>query len=163
MHRFLFFKLSFYRCGNIGPERDMYSPKVTQQVHSQVETGTQISTSGPAFFPLYLCCCLVTKSCPTFLRPHELQLTKLLCPWDFPVNNTGVGCHFLLHGIFPTQGSNIYLLHSQAGSLPLSHQGNIFFILGCQNQGLLVMERKQHESLIYSKFTQNIFISVIHN
>ena len=28
------------------------------------------------------------------------------CPWDFPGKNTGVGCHFLLQGIFPTQGSN---------------------------------------------------------
>ena len=32
--------------------------------------------------------------------------TRLLCPWDFPGKNTGVGCHFLLQGIFPTQGSN---------------------------------------------------------
>ena len=29
--------------------------------------------------------------------------TRLLCPWDFPAKNTGVGCHFLLQGIFPTQ------------------------------------------------------------
>ena len=32
--------------------------------------------------------------------------TRLLCPWDSPGKNTGVGCHFLLQGIFPTQGSN---------------------------------------------------------
>ena len=31
--------------------------------------------------------------------------SRLLCPWDFPGNNTGVGCHFFLQGIFPTQGS----------------------------------------------------------
>ena len=31
---------------------------------------------------------------------------RLLCPWDSPGKNTGVGCHFLLQGIFPTQGSN---------------------------------------------------------
>ena len=30
----------------------------------------------------------------------------LLCAWDSPGNNTGVGCHFLLQGIFPSQGSN---------------------------------------------------------
>ena len=30
------------------------------------------------------------------LRPHGLQPAKLLCPWDFPGNNTGVDCHFLL-------------------------------------------------------------------
>ena len=34
--------------------------------------------------------------------------------------NTGVGCHFLLQGIFPTQGSNVQLLHWQVDSLPLA-------------------------------------------
>ena len=38
------------------------------------------------------------------LRPHGLKPTRLLCPWDFPGKNTGVGCHLLLQGIFPTQG-----------------------------------------------------------
>ena len=40
------------------------------------------------------------------LRPHGLQPARLVCPWDSPGNNTGVGCHFLLQGIFPTQGLN---------------------------------------------------------
>ena len=40
------------------------------------------------------------------LRPRGLQPTRLLCPWDSPGKNTGVGGHFLLQGIFPTQGSN---------------------------------------------------------
>ena len=30
------------------------------------------------------------------LWPHGLQPARLLCPWDFPGKNTGVGCHFLL-------------------------------------------------------------------
>ena len=30
------------------------------------------------------------------VRPHGLQPTRLLHPWDSPGNNTGVGCHFLL-------------------------------------------------------------------
>ena len=30
------------------------------------------------------------------LRLHGLQLTRLLCPWDFPGKSTGVGCHHLL-------------------------------------------------------------------
>ena len=38
-------------------------------------------------------------------------VTRLLCPWDSPGKNTGVGCHALLQGIFPTQGSSLYLLH----------------------------------------------------
>ena len=32
-------------------------------------------------------------------------------PWNFPGKNTGVDCHYLLQGIFPTQGSNHGLLH----------------------------------------------------
>ena len=30
------------------------------------------------------------------MRPHKRQPTRLLCPWDSPGKNTGVGCHFLL-------------------------------------------------------------------
>ena len=70
------------------------------------------------------CCWLVAKSCPTLLQPHGLSPTRLLCPWNFPGKNMGVGCYFLLQGIFPTQGSNPCLLHWQADSVPLSHLGS---------------------------------------
>ena len=40
------------------------------------------------------------------LVTHGLYPARLLCPWNFLGKNTGVGCHFLLYGIFPTQGSN---------------------------------------------------------
>ena len=56
------------------------------------------------------------------LRPHGLQPARLLCPWNFPGKNAGVGYHLFLQEIFPTQGVNPYLLHWQVGSLPLSHQ-----------------------------------------
>ena len=36
---------------------------------------------------------------------------RLLCSWDSPSKNTGLGCHFLLQGIFLTQGPNPHLLH----------------------------------------------------
>ena len=61
-----------------------------------------------------------------FLRPHGLT-DQLLCPWDFSGKNTGMGCHFLLQGIFLTQGSNpsfLHLLQWQVDSLPLSHLGS---------------------------------------
>ena len=48
----------------------------------------------------------------------------LLSMGFFPGKNTGVSCHFLLQGIFPSQRSNPCLLHRQVSSLPLSHQGN---------------------------------------
>ena len=52
---------------------------------------------------------------------------QVLCPWDSPGKITGVGCHFLLQGIFLTPGSNphlLCLLRWQADSLPLSHLGS---------------------------------------
>ena len=42
----------------------------------------------------------------------------LLCLWVFPGKNTGVGCHSLLQGIFPTQGWKLSLLYWQADSSP---------------------------------------------
>ena len=60
-------------------------------------------------------CSVVSDS----LKPHELQLTRLLYPWDFPGKNDGVGCHFLLQGISLTPGSNLHLLHVQVDYLPL--------------------------------------------
>ena len=65
-----------------------------------------------------------TNLCLT-LCPHGLQPVRLLYPWDSPDKNTGAGCYFLLQGIFPTQGSNLCLLHWQADSLPLSHLGSL--------------------------------------
>ena len=70
--------------------------------------------------PLSLCRSVVSDS----LQPHRLQPARLLCPWDFLGHSTGVDCHFLLQGIFPTQGSNLGLLHSRQTLYRLSHQGS---------------------------------------
>ena len=45
------------------------------------------------------------------LPPRGLQPARHLCPWDSSGENTGVGCYFLLQGIFLTQGSNLGLPH----------------------------------------------------
>ena len=58
------------------------------------------------------------------LRPHGLQPTRLFRPWDFPGLNTGVGCHFLFQGIFPTQGLKPGLPHCRQKLYHLSHQGS---------------------------------------
>ena len=52
-----------------------------------------------------LSCSAVSDS----LKPHGEQPARLLCPWDFPGKSTGVGCHFLLQGIFPPQGLSPHL------------------------------------------------------
>ena len=53
---------------------------------------------------------------------HGLQPTRLLCPWDSPGKNTGVGCHALLQGTFPIQGSNPRLLHCRQILYHLIHE-----------------------------------------
>ena len=42
------------------------------------------------------CCCQVASVVSDSVQPHRRQPTRLLCPWDSPGKNTGVGCHFLL-------------------------------------------------------------------
>ena len=65
--------------------------------------------------------CMCAKSlqlCPSLCKP--MKPIRMLCPWDYPDKNTGVGRHFLLQGIFLTQGLNpclLCLLHWQMGSL----------------------------------------------
>ena len=48
-----------------------------------------------------------------FVIPWAIA-TRLLCPWDSPGKNTGVGCCTLLQESFPTQGSNPTSLMSPA-------------------------------------------------
>ena len=61
---------------------------------------------------------------PDSLQHHGVEPARLLCPWDFPGKNTGVGYCFLLQGIFLTQGLNLGLLHCRQSLYCLSHQGS---------------------------------------
>ena len=74
-----------------------------------------------------MCVCAQSLSCdPQFVIPW----TVILCPLDFPGNNTGVGCHFCVQQIFPTQGWSPHLLHWQVESLPPSHLGSPDIVSG---------------------------------
>ena len=53
---------------------------------------------------LSVCVCVSRLVMSDSLQPHGLKPARLLCPWDFPDKNIGVGCHFLLQGIFLIQG-----------------------------------------------------------
>ena len=69
--------------------------------------------------------CIVSCSgIPNCLQPFGLQPARLLCPWDSPGRNIGVGCHFLLQEIFPTRGLNPGLPHCGQRLYRLRHQGN---------------------------------------
>ena len=77
---------------------------------------------------LILFSCSDTQSCSTLCYPttvaHQAPLSM-----GFSRQDIGVGCHFLLQGIFLTQGLNLRLLLWQADSLPLSHP--VFHIFPC--------------------------------
>ena len=62
----------------------------------------------------FFCACMLSSVASVLsdsLQLHGLKPTcRLLCPWDSPGKNNGVGCQALLQGIFPSQGSNLGLL-----------------------------------------------------
>ena len=68
--------------------------------------------------------CLVAQSCLTLCNPMDCSLPGFFVHGDSPGKNTGVGCHALLQGIFPTQGSNPGFLHCRQILYHLSHQGS---------------------------------------
>ena len=67
--------------------------------------------------------CLVAQSCLTLCDPMGC-LPGSSVHGDSPGKNTGVGCHALLQGIFPTQGSNLGLPHYRQILYCLSYQGS---------------------------------------
>ena len=99
---------------------------------------------GPGGLQSCFCCCLVTSVDSVLC--YGLKSTRLLCPWDFLGKNTGRGCHFILQGIFLTQGSNLHALHQQADSLPPRHLGRPqkILIYSNQNKWLTVKERRKN-------------------
>ena len=58
-----------------------------------------------------VCVCSVAKSYPILVTPPWTTAHQASLSMGFARKDTGVGCHFLLQGIFPTQGSNLHLLH----------------------------------------------------
>ena len=86
---------------------------------------------------LCVCLCVCARVCISHsivfnsLRPHRLQPARLLCPWNSPGKNTGVGCHALLQGIFLTPGNPclLCLLHWQMGSWPQARPGKPIYIM----------------------------------
>ena len=75
---------------------------------------------------------LVFKSCLTLVTPLTVVCQNALCPWGFPGKNTGVGCHFLLQGIFPTQESNLGLVNCRRILYRMSYRGSpLTYIHSC--------------------------------
>ena len=79
----------YYLCEN-------YSKPVTAQVYA-LTVCVCVCVCARSVAQLYL-----TLGDPMDYSPHQ-------APWDFLGKKTGVGCHFLLQGIIPTQGQNLHL------------------------------------------------------
>ena len=76
-----------------------------------------------------VCACMLSRV-QLFVTSWTVALQAPLL-MGFCSKNNGVGCHFLLQGIFLTQGSNLCLLNRQAASLLLGHQGNSSRLWSC--------------------------------
>ena len=76
-----------------------------------------------------------------FVTPWTIAY-QFLHSWNFPGKSTGVGCHFLLQGIFLTQGSNPGLLHYRQVLYHLSHQGRAYL-----NEPHFILIYKETEAL----------------
>jgi len=74
--------------------------KITQEVSSRARS--KVSSILAIIFQLTIF---------DAMKNYGLWPARLLCPWDSPGKNIGVGGRSLLQGIFPTQGSNLGLLH----------------------------------------------------
>ena len=118
----------------------MTGPRVRQVNVEAAEFKEALDVSFMQMLHCFRMNCLMqlseSRSCVTCLRVSAKSLscvslfvmlwTGSLQPWDSPGENTGVGCHALLQGIFLTQGLNpclLSLLHWQTGSLPLAPLG----------------------------------------
>ena len=66
--------------------------------------------------------CLVAQLCLTLCDHMDCSLPGFSVHGDSPGRDTGVGCHALLQGIFPTQGLNPDLLHCRWILYHLNHQ-----------------------------------------
>ena len=114
----------------------VYLSELPQSEHSQITTAQQkkdYQHPNTLHMPLIIrilplsrgsppCVCLVAQSCLTLCDCVDCSPPDCSVHGDSPGKNTGVGCHALLQGIIPTQGSNPALSHWRQILYCPSHQ-----------------------------------------
>ena len=85
----------------------------------------------------------------------HVQLFAHFCPWNFPGKNTGVGCHFILQGIFLIQGSNPRLL------CLLPWQAKSLLLVPPQRPTLLINKMQSQMCLSYINLSINNLTKVL--
>ena len=113
-----------------------HSQKLDPLLRVHLGSVKQLPTDPVVLGVVCVCVCACTHVCVSHsvvsnsLLPHgsmvaiPQQSNRLLCPWNSPGKNTGVGCHSLLQGFFPTKGSNPGLLPCRQILYHLSQQGS---------------------------------------
>ena len=106
---------------------------------------------------LLLNLCLVAQLCPNLCDPMDCSLPGPSVHGDSPGKNTGVGCHALLHGIFPTQGSNPGLSQCRQILYCLSRQGSPSPFKEMSNP-VLAVRQPQNWILDFSRLRRQLFV-----
>ena len=116
---FLFKKLRW-----LAPSWPTLKKDKTEQVFPLKESSNvELCGGSPEALSLSLCECWSLSHVRPFAMPWMIS-ARLLCPWDSPGENTGVGRHSLLQEIFLTQGWNPGLPYCRHILYHLSHQGS---------------------------------------
>ena len=99
------------------------------QTHGSPPRPQGLNPHLPQLCTYYWCAVLflVAQSCPTLCNPMDCSLPGFSVHRDSPGKIIGVGCHALLQGIFPTQGSNLGLPHGRQILYCLSHRGSPYW------------------------------------
>ena len=82
------------------------------------------NSNSAKYSAVFFCCVQLLSHVLLFVNPWTVA-HQTPYPWNFSGKNTGVGCHFLLQEIFPTQGLNLCLLHCRQILYHLSHPGSV--------------------------------------
>ena len=90
------------------------------------------------FSEMFSMCCVSHSIVSDSLRPRGLQPARLLCPWDSPSKNTGVGCHSLLQRIFLTASCTVGRFFT------LRHQGSPCLLCAQLKMSQMVLNEIAH-------------------
>ena len=98
-----------------------------------------------------------------FATPWTVACTRLLRPWDFLGKSTGVCCHFLLQGIFPTQGLNPGLPHCRQTLYRLSHRGSRLVRSSLNHLGQTIESRGSEDSSQWGHTMEKLLLTYWNN
>ena len=99
--------------------------------------------------------CLVAQLNLTLGDPVDCSPPGSSVHGDYPGKNTGVGCHALLQGIFPTQGSNPGVPHCRWTLYQLSHKGSPSIVNGNILNKIKESIQKTKDDLCHPNSTPN--------